>query len=147
LLFTLKECCPAFSQVAAVTDAVVLPPSLPDDLPRSRHLDWELALQRSANKLDLAKDMLQILIASIPDTLQQLEAAIAANQRDTVLQVVHKLHGACCYTGVPSIRNLTEMIETSLKSGATLQQVEPELFDLEDQLSSLLTESAQWDLR
>lgn len=144
LLFTLKECCPAFSQVAAVTDAVVLPPSLPDDLPRSRHLDWELALQRSANKLDLAKDMLQILIASIPDTLQQLEAAMDAEQRDSVLQIVHKLHGACCYTGVPGIRKLTETIETALKSGAVLTQVEPELFDLQDQLTSLFDESRHW---
>ena len=71
---------------------------------------------------------------------------MTANQRDTVLQVVHKLHGACCYTGVPGIRNLTETIETALKSGATLQQVEPELFELDDQLSSLFDESQQWDL-
>lgn len=144
LLLTLKECCPAFTQQVQTEHHA---PALPADLPQSRHLDWELALQRSAHKLDLAKDMLKILLGSIPETIAQLNAAIAANQRDTVLQVVHKLHGACCYTGVPSIRNLTEMIETSLKSGATLQQVEPELFDLEDQLSSLLTESAQWDLR
>lgn len=144
LVLTLKECCPAFTQLVAATEATSTP--LPAELPQSRHLDWELAMQRSANKLDLAKDMLQILLSSIPETLQQLNSAMTANQRDTVLQVVHKLHGACCYTGVPGIRNLTETIETALKSGATLQQVEPELFELDDQLSSLFDESQQWDL-
>ncbi|MFC0048825.1 two-component sensor histidine kinase BarA [Rheinheimera tilapiae] len=145
LQYTLKECCPAFSQtsmqpVYASTEPATEVPALP----QSRHVDWELALQRAAGKTELAREMLQLLLASLPQTLADLEKYRESNQRDALIQLVHKLHGATCYTGVPHIKALSETIETQLKTGASLLQLEPELFDLTDQLQDLLAESLQW---
>ena len=145
LQYTLKECCPAFSQasmqpVYASTEPAAEIPALP----QSRHVDWELALQRAAGKTELAREMLQLLLASLPQTLADLEKYRESNQRDALIQLVHKLHGATCYTGVPHIKALSETIETQLKTGASLLQLEPELFDLTDQLQDLLAESQQW---
>ena len=92
-----------------------------------------------------AREMLQLLLASLPQTLADLEKYRESNQRDALIQLVHKLHGATCYTGVPHIKALSETIETHLKTGASLMQLEPELFDLADQLQDLLEESQQWD--
>jgi two-component system sensor histidine kinase BarA len=145
LQYALKECCPAFSQAC-------LPPVYPSpapateapQLPQSRHVDWTLALQRAAGKTELARDMLQLLLASLPQTLADLEKYRESNQRDALIQLIHKLHGATCYTGVPHIKALSETIETQLKTGASLLQLEPELFDLADQLQDLLAESQRW---
>ena len=88
--------------------------------------------------------MLQLLIDSLPQTLAALDTYRASHQRDALIQLVHKLHGATCYTGVPRIKALSELIETELKTGKGLSTIEPELFDLSDQLTDLLAESQQW---
>jgi len=144
LQYALKECCPAFSQLQnqpLFAAAIPQPPAMP----ASRHVDWDLALQRAAGKTELAREMLQLLLASLPQTLSDLEKYRESNQRDALIQLVHKLHGATCYTGVPHIKALSETIETHLKTGASLMQLEPELFDLADQLQDLLEESQQWE--
>jgi two-component system sensor histidine kinase BarA len=80
----------------------------------------------------------------LPDTLEDLQKYMRNEEREPLIQLIHKLHGATCYTGVPHIKQLTEILETQLKAGSPIEQLEPELFDLEDQLQNLLDESAKW---
>lgn len=141
LQFALKECCPAFSQLPSQP---LVPVADISALPVSRHVDWTQALQRSAGKPELVREMLQLLINSLPQTLAELDKYRESNQKEALVQLIHKLHGATCYTGVPAIKQLTELLETALKTGNSISQVEPELFDLSDQLRDLLTESASW---
>lgn len=141
LQFAMKECCPAFSQRQEITS---LQPDSSHSLPVSRHVDWTQALQRAAGKIELAHEMLQLLLKSLPQTLSELDKYRESNQKDALIQLIHKLHGATCYTGVPAIKQLTELLETSLKTGSSISQLEPELFDLSDQLRDLLEESANW---
>jgi two-component system sensor histidine kinase BarA len=47
------------------------------------------------------------------------------------------LHGACCYTGVPRLKNLLEALETQLKKGVAIKSLAPELSELEDVLGLL----------
>ena len=61
-----------------------------------------------------------------------------------LLQQIHKLHGACCYTGVPALKNLAELLETQLKQGKTPAELEPELLELDDVLQALWQESQHW---
>ncbi|WP_440055568.1 two-component sensor histidine kinase BarA [Pseudoalteromonas sp. T1lg65] len=103
----------------------------------SSQLDWTLALQRAGNKPDLALEMLNMLLSSVPETLQQLETAQQQNDTQSLLRVVHKFHGACCYTGVPNLKKLAETIETALKQEQPVDAIEPELFELVDGLASL----------
>mgnify|MGYP003137674897 FL=1 len=107
-------------------------------------IDWQMSLQRAGGKPGLAKDMLQMLLTSLPQTQQALNVAIAANDNEQLLQLIHKLHGACCYTGVPALKNLAETLETQLKTGTDIQQLEPELFELDDILSALCQLDSDW---
>ena len=108
----------------------------------SNCLDWSLALQRAGGKGELALEMLNMLLQSVPETLSQLNEAIEQNDCQTVLSVIHKFHGACCYTGVPKLKSLAETIETSLKSDCVLDNVEPELFELQDELENLMSDAS-----
>ncbi|KPW05739.1 Signal transduction histidine-protein kinase BarA [Pseudoalteromonas sp. P1-11] len=108
----------------------------------SNCLDWSLALQRAGGKGELALEMLNMLLQSVPETLSQLNEAIEQNDCQTVLSVIHKFHGACCYTGVPKLKSLAETIETSLKSDCVLDNVEPELFELQDELENLMADAS-----
>jgi two-component system sensor histidine kinase BarA len=113
-------------------------------LPGSNLIHWPTAIERAAGKHDLMKEMLQMLIASITPTRHALQQALAIHDENQVLQQVHKLHGACCYTGVPRLKNLAELLETQLKQGKSLAELEPELLELDDVLQALWQESQQW---
>lgn len=107
--------------------------------PFSSHLlDWPLALQRAGGKQELAEEMIAMLLQSIGDVQQQINDYASASKTEELLQVIHKFHGACCYTGVPKIKQLAELIETALKEGKQISDIEPELFELDDVLSQLM---------
>ena len=107
----------------------------------SSRIDWPLALQRAGGKNELALEMLNMLLLSVPETLNLLTKAIDDEACEQVLSIVHKFHGACCYTGVPKLKSLAETIETSLKNECELENIEPELFELQDELENLLVDA------
>jgi two-component system sensor histidine kinase BarA len=92
---------------------------------------------RAAGKADLAQEMLQLLVQSLPQAEQQIEQALTDNDQQLLLHALHKLHGACCYTGVPRLKNLLEALETQLKKGVAIKSLAPELSELEDVLGLL----------
>ena len=146
LLFALKECCPHLWTASEKATLALPEPTKPLPLlPQSPHLDWDLALQCAAGKIDLAKEMLQIFLRGLPATLEELSQLMSVGQTDPLIQLVHKLHGATCYVGVPHLKQLTELIETGLKLNRDISLMEPELFELQDRLQALLEESSHWD--
>ena len=101
-------------------------------------IDWHVALQRAAGKPELAQEMLLLLIKSLPQSDKQIRQAITDNDQQVLLHALHKLHGACCYTGVPRLKNVLEALETQLKKGANIKLLEPELYELDDVIQMLL---------
>ncbi len=103
-------------------------------------IDWELALKQAANKPDLAQEMLHMLVAFIPQVDQFIEQAIAQPEEhyDELLTIIHKLHGSCSYCGVPKLRSLCATIEQALRSQAPLGEIEPELFELQDEMEKVI---------
>ncbi|KKL19751.1 hypothetical protein LCGC14_2462340 [marine sediment metagenome] len=59
----------------------------------------------------------------------------------SLLSIIHKFHGACCYTGVPKLKALAEALETALKGDCDLSYIEPELFELQDELNNLISDA------
>jgi two-component system sensor histidine kinase BarA len=143
LHFTLQEFCPLIgqhsSQLSGSRTAITEQTGDNNNL-----IDWKIALQRAAGKPALAKEMLKMLLNSLTETQQQISAALSASNPEQLLQLIHKLHGACCYTGVPSLTKLVETLETQLKTGASLTRLEPELFELDDILTALGQLDTDW---
>jgi two-component system sensor histidine kinase BarA len=101
-------------------------------------IDWPLALKRSANKVDLAKEMFLGLIESLPETQQSISGAIEAQDIALIKRLVHKLNGACCYTGAPNLAKITSQLETQLKMGSSLKELEPEFFEFFEHIDQVL---------
>ena len=104
----------------------------------SKVIDWPLALKRSANKADLAKEMFLGLVDSLPETQQSIHQAIEAQDIAMLKRLVHKLNGACCYTGAPSLATITAHIETQLKMGVSLKELEPEFLEFFEHIEQVL---------
>lgn len=106
-------------------------------------IDWSTALKQAANKEALAKDMLQMLIEFLPEVDQSIEKALIDpnEQQNQLLATIHKLHGSCAYSGVPKLQTLCATIETALRAEQDLAEIEPELFELQDEMEKVKEDS------
>lgn len=122
-------------------DRIALPDSVPPATSENPNVivDWQAALKQAANKEDLAKEMLQMLIDYISEVNQVVEQALEQETfpTDELLHHIHKLHGSCSYSGVPKLKNVCGVIEKSLRSGMSLLDIEPELFELQDEMEKV----------
>lgn len=111
----------------------------PAELPRPEStlkvLDREEGLRLAAGKADLAADMLSMLLASLEDDRQVIRAARQANDRQAMIDRIHRLHGATRYCGVPQLRAACERSETLLKQNHPSSALA--LDDLDNAIESL----------
>jgi two-component system sensor histidine kinase BarA len=78
-------------------------------------LDNEEGLRLAAGKADLAADMLNMLLAGLPGDRQAIRQARESAERNSLIERVHRLHGATRYCGVPQLRAACQRSETLLK--------------------------------
>ncbi|WP_426359841.1 two-component sensor histidine kinase BarA [Pseudocolwellia sp. HL-MZ19] len=106
-------------------------------------IDWKLALKRAANKEGLAIEMLEGLTKSLPIAKQQISEAITSLDTEQLKTHIHKLNGACCYSGVPNLNKMAQQIETSLKQDVSIEDLEPEFFELFEHLDNVMSLAPQ----
>jgi len=97
-------------------------------------LDWALALRQAANKPDLARDLLQMLLDFLPQVSERVQAMLDGTPDADILDLIHKLHGSCSYSGVPRLKQLCFYIEQQLRRGVSSNDLEPEWLELLDEI-------------
>jgi two-component system sensor histidine kinase BarA len=79
-------------------------------------IDWDLAIERADGKEELAKELLNILIKTLPQHQDELKTAFENNDTDALHAAAHKLHSATCYCGTPRLKNAARDLEDISKS-------------------------------
>lgn len=74
-------------------------------------VNWKLCLKLVNHKEDLAREMLKALMESLPQDQSAINQAFAKNDLKLMRDLVHRLHGACCYCGVPYLKRATAKLE------------------------------------
>ena len=82
-----------------------------NDIDASNILDWQDALNRSANKPDLAAKLIIMMLDTINDEKQALTQAWEAGDRNMLAQIAHRILGGSRYTGVPQLRQASQDLE------------------------------------
>lgn len=77
-------------------------------------IDWKKALKLAGNNSTLAKEMLSSLIEDLPPTQHKINEAYAQKNHKNFHHEVHRLHGACCYSGVLPLKNAVGILETAI---------------------------------
>ena len=98
-------------------------------------IDWQLALKRANQNHDAAKELLTDFIELLPDAIVTIRTLWEKRDFNGLKAEIHKLHGACCYTGVPRLQNLADELETALKLG--------QHFIVEEHIPTFLNEAQQ----
>lgn len=109
-------------------------------------IDWSAALRQSANKEDLAKEMLTMLVNYLQEVETVVNMALEDEEYATsdLLHHIHKLHGSCSYSGVPRLRKVCASLEQALRSGVAIDELEPELFELQDEMVKVIKAAADY---
>ena len=101
-------------------------------------INWSLALKRSAGKESLAQAMLVGLVDGLDETRNDVISAVEEGDGDKLKSLIHKLNGACCYTGTPNLALIVNQLETQLKQGVSANDLEPEFLEFFEHIEQLI---------
>ncbi len=71
--------------------------------------------------------MLQMLLDFLPEVRNKVEEQLVGENPEGLVDLIHKLHGSCGYSGVPRMKNLCQLIEQQLRNGTKEEDLEPRL--------------------
>jgi two-component system sensor histidine kinase BarA len=100
-------------------------------------IDWSMCLKLAADKPNLAEEMLSIFTAELPGATQSIIKAHKIKDQEKFHMLVHKLHGASCYCGVPRLKAILMQLESKIKSHEE-SAIEGLLTQLEKEVSLVL---------
>lgn len=78
-------------------------------------IDWGLCLELANNAPAFAAEMLSMLVDDLTPSRDKIMAAFKQENWQDLQHHIHRLHGACCYCGVPKLKQLARETETALK--------------------------------
>ncbi|MES2211582.1 MAG: response regulator [Pseudomonadota bacterium] len=87
-------------------------------------VDWNLALKRSGGKETIAQEIFQTLLNGLTEDKNILNQALADKNFSQLRERIHRMLGACCYTGVPRLEQVVRALDSTLRKSATLQETE-----------------------
>lgn len=77
--------------------------------------DWSLALKRANQNADAARDLFDQFVLQLPDFAKKFTYQQNQSQYEELQQIVHALHGVCCYTGAAALHASCAELEAQLK--------------------------------
>lgn len=95
-------------------------------------IDWPLASQLAGNNRQVAEELLQCLIKSLPNDFSMMQQAFRKHDYAQLKMLAHRLHGALCYCGLPRLKTATMALENALKKNDSVAEFF-NLFELEVQ--------------
>jgi two-component system sensor histidine kinase BarA len=102
-------------------------------------IDRQDGLRLAGQNQAFADEILNLFIAELKAETQAFHALLAQNNLVELQKQIHKLHGACCYTGTPRLKACIYHLETVLKTqqAADLASL---LTQLSDEADALIAE-------
>lgn len=79
-------------------------------------VDINLSLKLANNKPLLARDMLKMMLDSLPNEKQQINQALTEGNEVLLGELVHRLYGSSCYCGVPCLKNISGLLDKLIQA-------------------------------
>ena len=131
------------NQISRIIDANEPAPEIDTKLLSEQPtVDLVSGLEKANGKLSLAKDMFGMLIDTLIKDQEQINQLYQQGDYKALLELVHRLHGATHYCGVPRLR-LTAMHTESLLKQGFYSLLEDALFMLNDEIENVQHWSAE----
>ena len=115
--------------------SVAADPQIPQGI---EGLDTALGLKRVLGKVPRYVAMLERYVIGQTGTLAALHAALATGDRDTAIRLAHTTKGVSGNIGAVTVQELAGQLEQALKTGESLDALQPRLVALQRHLDPLV---------
>ena len=78
----------------------------------------------------------------MPEVRNKVEEQLVGEQPEGLVDLIHKLHGSCSYSGVPRLKSCA-IPESQLRAGTAAEDLEPELLELLDEMDNVAREACR----
>ena len=133
-------------------DAIVYAPQAPAEPTPSQRVhassgpvNISQCLALANQKVDRARDMLVMLIDSLPAEQKRINGLAADQNWSELREPIHKLYGSSCYCGVPYLRALAGLLDKALQADQT-ESVVPILESLNRAIDELFAWAERADI-
>jgi HPt (histidine-containing phosphotransfer) domain-containing protein len=110
-----------------------------DPLMRIEGLDVKTAMKRLLNKRSSYENVLRRFAGEQSESINEIRAHLKSGDREAAVRTAHTLKGLSGTIGADSLQRRAASIESALKSIKNLNDINPELVDLEQELNRLIT--------
>lgn len=100
-------------------------------------IDWDALLHVTQNKKSLANEILNMFKNELPTMKADIQSAYHAKNYENLADLIHKLHGSCCYCGAVDLKSLTARIESDLNEN-NLDTIDQDLINLNAQMDGII---------
>ncbi len=80
-------------------------------------IDWSECLELNNNNARQAKRLLRLLGRELDTAKVQIHSCLMDQNWPILKGVIHRMHGACCYSGIPRLRLAAAALEEQLETG------------------------------
>ena len=67
-------------------------------------IDWQMTVERLNGNIEAAREVLALFLKELPELQKMINDAYQSNQIELLYEHLHRLHGGCCYVGVPTLK-------------------------------------------
>lgn len=110
----------------------------------STAIDWSMCVQRVSGNQTLAADYLTCFIDELRKNRETLIRLYQEKKLKMLEEEAHRLHGACCFCGVPSLQRHVAQVENLAKHAKKMSEVSDAFEQLIQSIDAVLQEYAQF---
>lgn len=77
-------------------------------------IDWAACVKQSNNKPKIAEELLNMLALELPNFVNEIQQHLSTGNIDGLAHQIHRLHGACCYCGANTLKQLLHDVEVDI---------------------------------
>lgn len=110
------------------------------DIAKNPAIDWQLCVQKVSGNQVLAEEFLAKFIEELKKNRLEFMQLMQAKNLTALGEVAHKLHGACCFCGVPILQKNVVHLERLIKKQVASEDLSSAFAELIQSMDAVLTE-------
>ncbi len=105
-------------------------------------IDWTLCIQKVSGNVFLARDYLMHFMIELEQNRQLFIELMEKQKHKELEHAIHKLHGACCFSGVPRLQRQISSFEILIQECTDISQIQEAFIKLIKDIDDALSEYA-----
>ena len=103
-------------------------------------IDWQLCVQKVSGNQVLAEEFLAKFVEELHKNREEFIQLMHQKEIKGLGEIAHKLHGACCFCGVPPITKKGNAIRKTGASGAKTEELTGPFAELIQSIDAVISE-------